>query len=48
MLLDDIATEDINFFSFFLKQGVDPNITDKVSSVEIIMVYIAVIILLVI
>ena len=36
--MDDIATADINLFSFFLKQGVDPNIFDEVSSVEVIMV----------
>ena len=36
--MDDIATEDVNFFSFFLKQGVDPNTFDKVSSAEVMVV----------
>ena len=36
--MDDIATADIDFFSFFLKQGVDPNIFDRVGSIELMIV----------
>ena len=28
----NLATADIDLFSFFLKEGVDPNICDEVSS----------------
>ena len=31
-----MATVDIDLFSFFLKEGVDPNICDRVSSVAVV------------
>ena len=37
-LCENIATADVDLFSFFLKKGVDPNIFDEVSSAVVMIV----------
>ena len=44
-LCRNIATADINLFSFFLKQGVDPNVFDEVCIVVMIVAVVRILLL---
>ena len=44
-LCHNMTTADIDVFSFFLKEGVDPNVCDKVSNVYVVVIILVAVII---